>query len=156
MNISYVKTTMENLGTVPLVNGQMITVIDTVNEQNKMYFDFYDADSGSVIRHPMISSGGGGGGGHVIKNGAGTSMTNRGNLQFIGGVVEDDSTRDTTKVYLWNAWVYITTKSADLYGETIVVTKDDTVVGTTVFSSEGEATFMVHEPGTYTFSVTTD
>ena len=37
-------------------------------------------------------------GAHTILNGAGTAMTRRGNLQFVGATLSDDSTNDKTVV----------------------------------------------------------
>ena len=45
-----------------------------------------------------VAQGGGGSGGHTIKNDAGTSLTQRDNLQFKGVYVEDNQAGDVTKV----------------------------------------------------------
>lgn len=45
-----------------------------------------------------VAQGGGGSGGHTIKNDAGTSLTQRDNLQFGGVYTHDDSTNNKTKV----------------------------------------------------------
>lgn len=151
--VSYVRTTQAKLNTVPLVDEQVISVIDTTNENNKIYMDFYDETSGAVVRHNMTPSSSSGSK-HTIINPSGTSMANRSGLQFVGGSVEDDANNDRTIVYLWNAYCVITTTSESLYGQAITVTKNGATVGTTQFNNSGMATFAVHEPGTYTFSCT--
>ena len=154
MDFSVVNTSPSRVNSVTKEHGQMIAAIDKTTENNDLYIDFYDSTSGTIKRHLMSSSNSGSK--HVIVDSNGNPMTPRDKMKFVGGVVEDDSVNSQTVVYLWNAWVNITTHSASLYGATITVTKDNTVVGTTQFSNQGTATFMCHEPGTYTFSVSTE
>lgn len=54
----------------------------------------------------------------------------------------------------FRAPITITTTSTDLYGALITVTKDSAVIGTTTFSSVGQANYNASGLGTYTFSVT--
>ena len=79
--IKYTRTTADKLGTVPLIDGQVITVLDGNNYIQ--YYDFYDSDSDTVIRRTAKSSGGGG---HTILDGNGNALTQRDNLQFSGGL----------------------------------------------------------------------
>lgn len=50
--------------------------------------------------------------------------------------------------------IQIYTSSTVLYGQTITITKNGTIVGTTTFDNQGEAEYTVDESGTYTASVT--
>lgn len=91
--IKYTRTTADKLDTVPLIDGQVITVLD--GDNYIQYYDFYDSNSNTVIRRTAKSSGSG----HTILNGSGTSMTQRSNLQFSGGLTtSDDSTNGKTVV----------------------------------------------------------
>ncbi len=66
-------------------------------------------------------------------------------------------TEETTYNVILNAWtatISISTSLTNLYGRTITVTKGGITVGTTAFDSSGNATYKVHEIGTYTISST--
>lgn len=52
--------------------------------------------------------------------------------------------------------IRITTPDSELYGETITISKNDVIIGTTEFDNQGIAEYTVSETGTYTIAVTYD
>ena len=60
----------------------------------------------------------------------------------------------SVELNFWAATVNISTDSPTLYGKTITVSKNGTPIGTCTFSNAGRATYVVHEAGTYNFTVT--
>ena len=87
-------------------------------------------------------------GGHTIKNPSGTSMTQRDNLQFIGGTVSvtDDSANNTTKVT-------ITGGGGGLLPHIIVIAEEDSTV-TATKTGEATVTFVETSTGHYEGDVT--
>ena len=62
-------------------------------------------------------------------------------------------TTETTysvQIKMWTATIVCSTSSAALIGETLTVKKSGATVGTTTFDNNGDATYSVHETGTYT------
>ena len=62
-------------------------------------------------------------------------------------------TTETTysvQIKMWTATIVCSTSSAALIGATLTVKKGGATIGTTTFDSNGDATFVVHEAGTYT------
>ena len=59
------------------------------------------------------------------------------------------------EIKMWTATIELNTRAgSELIGDTIVVTNSSgTTIGSTVFDENGEASFDVHEAGTYTFTV---
>lgn len=80
-----------------LYNG---VLYQCINNSGTTSGTFIDADW-TAIKAVDVGSGGGGGGGaggHTIVDDAGTSLTQRTNLQFKGAYSEDNSTDDTTEI----------------------------------------------------------
>lgn len=53
----------------------------------------------------------------------------------------------------WTATINLTTTSTDFYNHEIIVSKDGTNVGTIAFNNAGQATYEVHEIGSYRFTL---
>ena len=53
----------------------------------------------------------------------------------------------------FDATVNISTSSSELYGTTISIKRNGSAYGTTSFNNSGAASYVIHETGTYTFSV---
>ena len=87
-------------------------------------------------------------GGHTIKNPSGTSMTQRDNLQFIGGTVSvtDDAANNTTKVTISGG-------GGGLLPHIIVITEEGSTV-TATKTGEATVTFVETSTGHYEGDVT--
>ena len=71
-------------------------------------------------------------------------------------VTVDVTSEDTYYVTLdaWTATFNITATITELYDQEITISKGGVIVGTTTFDSSGNASYKVHEPGTYTIEAT--
>lgn len=57
-------------------------------------------------------------------------------------------------INLWTATIVVSTTASSWHGVTATLKKSGSTVGTTTFDNSGDATFVVHETGTYTVEVT--
>ena len=112
--VSYVRTTQAKLNTVPLVDEQIISVINEAGN-NKIYIDFFDETTQTVVRRLFSSSGGSG---HIIMNQDGSGLTERSFLQFNNATIADDSTNDKTIVTIPEGLQLGTTSTTALKGDT--------------------------------------
>ena len=67
-------------------------------------------------------------------------------------VLQDGATYNI-ELNRWSATIELSTTSIDFYNHTIEVTKGGSSVGTIAFDSAGNASYTVHETGTYVFTV---
>lgn len=96
-----------------------------------------------------------GGSGHVVLDSNGTSMTQRGKLQFIGATVTDDATNNKTVVSVASGVAAVGLTTTTLLNKTITVTNSSgTTIATTKFSASGYAFVSIPSADTYTFTVT--
>lgn len=83
--------------------------------------------------------------------GAYTFTATVGGIDFTSPTVNvTQQTTYNTVIDIFTATLSISTSSSDLYGKTITIKKGSTTVGTTAFSAQGRATYVVHETGTFT------
>lgn len=114
--VLFKRTTQAKLNTIPLVDGQMIAVYDESTGINKVYIDFIDNTTQSIVRRLYGSSNSGGG--HIIMNQNGTSVTGRTSLQFNNATITDDSANDKTIVTIPEGLQLGTTSTTALKGDT--------------------------------------
>lgn len=74
---------------------RVVDAIATALDEGANITIVYDDVAGTIT---IAATGGGGSGGHIIEKADGTDMTARGNLQFVGATVTDDSGNDRTVV----------------------------------------------------------
>lgn len=55
MDVSYIHTTQAKLNTVPKANGQIVIVTDASPENNRIYVDFLDTTTNTVVRHLLTT-----------------------------------------------------------------------------------------------------
>ena len=77
------------------------------------------------------------------------TLTYNGETYTATQVVSAETTY-SVQIKMWTATIVCSTSSAALIGQTLTVMKGGVTVGTTTFDSNGDATFAVHEAGTYT------
>ena len=127
--IKYTRTTADKLDTVPLIDGQVITVLD--GDNYIQYYDFYDSNSDTVIRRTAKSSGSG----HTILNSSGTSMPQRNNLQFSGGLTTSDDSTNGKTVVTDGVW---TTPVSCLVGDTTCTITNSAIHTTSTIKAYSE------------------
>lgn len=111
----------------------------------------YVSLNGSVIGSAVFSNGSA----SLDVHGTGTydiSCTVSGFTYTDQVAVSQETTYNVT-LNTFDATVNISTSSSELYGATITIKKDGANYATTNFNNSGSASYVIHETGTYTFSV---